>query len=215
MRKKVEKNISYDDDKGLYYVCLSYGKNPDTGKYDKVYKTFDNLKEARKARDLHKADRTAAKCREKEFKAPQKLSIEKAIEQFFELEKSGDRKIEPTTKDSYTRIFDKYFIPYCYNIGKRFAKDIQRKDFQRYFVSLDAKGLSGETKRKHYTVLKGLYYMLEKDGVIDQNPMNLIDKPKRNPPPQKNICSDEEVAKMVFAFEGDYIEIDILMVMFM
>lgn len=215
MRKKIEKNISYDDEKKVYYVCFAYGKNPDTGKYEKEYRTFDKLSDARKARDLHYANRVVAKCQEKEFNAPKKLTLEKAVEQFFELEKSGDRKIELTTKDSYIRIFDKYFIPYCHSIGKRFAKDIQRKDFQKYFSELDKKGLSGETKRKHYTVLKGLYFMLEKDGVIDQNPMNLIDKPKRNPPPEKNICSDDEVAKMVLTFEGDYVEVAILMGLYM
>lgn len=215
MRKKVDKNISYDDEKKIYYVSFSYGKNPDTGRYEKQYRTFDKLSDARKARDLHHASRIVAKCKEKEFNAPKKLTLEKAVEQFFELEKSGDRKIEPTTKDSYKRIFDKYFVPYCHSIGKRFAKDIQRKDFQRYFAELDKKGLSSETKRKHFTVLKSLYFMLEKDGVIDQNPMNLIDKPKRNPPPEKNICTDEEAAKMIFTFEGDYIEIAVLMGLFM
>lgn len=217
MRKKIEneKNISYDDEKGLYYVSLSYGKNPDTGKYDKVYRTFNTLKEAKKARDLHRADRTAAKIREKEFQAPKKLTIEKAIEQFFELEKAGDRAIEPTTKDSYKRIFDKYFLPFCQSISKQYAKDVQRKDFQKYFSMLEAKGLSGETKRKHYSVLKSLYYMLEKDGVIERNPLYLIDKPKRNPPPPKNVCSYEEAAKMILEFQGDYVEVAVLMGLYM
>lgn len=215
MRKKIEKNISFDDEKRLFYVSLSYGKNATTGKYDKVYKTYETLKEARKARDLHRADRVAAKLREKEFKAPQKLTIEKAIEQFFELEKSGDRAIQPTTKDSYKRIFDKYFLPFCQRISKQNAKDLQRKDFQKYFAMLEEKGLSGETRRKHYSVLKALYYMLEKDGVIERNPMYLIDKPKRNPPPPKNTCSNQEAAKLIMEFQGDYVEVAVLMGLYM
>lgn len=215
MRKKIEKNISYDDEKGLYYVSLSYGKNADTGKYDKIYKTFDTLKAARKARDLHTADRVAAKIRQKELKATQKLTVAKAVEQFFELEKSGDRAIQPTTKDSYKRIFDKYFLPFCQINGKQFAKDVQRKDFQKYFAMLESKHLSGETRRKHYTVLRSLYYMLEKDGIVERNPLNLIDKPKRNPPPPKNVCSYEEAATMILEFQGDYVEVAVLMGLYM
>ena len=38
-RKTVERNISYDEQRGIYYVNLDYGKN-DSGKRVKATKTF-------------------------------------------------------------------------------------------------------------------------------------------------------------------------------
>ena len=40
-RKKIERNISYDDIRKKYYVNLEYGTDPETGKQVKKTRTFD------------------------------------------------------------------------------------------------------------------------------------------------------------------------------
>ena len=47
-RKKVETNISYDEARQCYYVCMDYGPD-ENGRRIKKYKTFSNLPLARKA----------------------------------------------------------------------------------------------------------------------------------------------------------------------
>ena len=47
-RKAVERNISYDSSRKLYYVCMNYGCDR-TGKRIKQYSTHTTLSEARKA----------------------------------------------------------------------------------------------------------------------------------------------------------------------
>ena len=210
-RLAVEKNISYDDTKKLYYVCLNYGKNPDTGKQDKVYKTYDRLSDARKARDLHEAERKAAKLKEKEYRAPNKITITKAIEQFFTLEKAGDSKLEETTEVSYRNIFNNHFLPFCSIIGKSYCKDFNRKDFQRYFIWLaEERNLSPNSTVKHYSLLKNLFYMLQKDGVVAINPLLLVDKPKREAI-AKNVFTVDEAVSLFDVFSGDNVELAVLL----
>ena len=47
-RKSVERNISYDDVRQLYYVNMDYGLDED-GKRVRVYQTYPSLVLARKA----------------------------------------------------------------------------------------------------------------------------------------------------------------------
>ena len=58
-RKKIERNISYDDIRKRYYVNLEYGADPETGKQVKKTKTFEKLTQARAALRQHEAARDA------------------------------------------------------------------------------------------------------------------------------------------------------------
>ena len=44
-RKTIKKNLAYDDQKQLYYVCFNYGTNAD-GHRDRRVRTFTDLAEA-------------------------------------------------------------------------------------------------------------------------------------------------------------------------
>lgn len=56
-RKKIERNISYDDVRRKYYVNLDFGIDPKTGKQVKRAQTFDKLTQARSALRKHEAAR--------------------------------------------------------------------------------------------------------------------------------------------------------------
>ena len=56
-RKKVERNISYDEERRKYYVNFDFGLNPETGRQVKKTKTFDKLTTARSALRKHEAAR--------------------------------------------------------------------------------------------------------------------------------------------------------------
>lgn len=59
-RKNVEKNISKDTERNVYYVYLNWGKGTD-GRYHKTYETTSNLKEARKILKKHQEERISGK----------------------------------------------------------------------------------------------------------------------------------------------------------
>ena len=56
-RKKVERNIYYDDKRNKYYVTFEYGKNLATGERYREKKTFDTIKAARQALRKHETAR--------------------------------------------------------------------------------------------------------------------------------------------------------------
>lgn len=57
-RRKVEKNIAYDDERKLYYVTLSYGKGAD-GKYKKSTVTAHTKSEAKTILKEHQRKKAA------------------------------------------------------------------------------------------------------------------------------------------------------------
>ena len=78
-RKKIEPNISYDDQRSCYYVYMDYGTD-ERGTRIRRYKTFSSLQQARKAlRDFH-AERAL-----NENVTPQKLTLEADDDRFDEI----------------------------------------------------------------------------------------------------------------------------------
>lgn len=59
-RKRVERNISYDDVRKKFYVNLDFGFGTN-GKQIKKTQTFSTITEARKALRAHEVKKTAAK----------------------------------------------------------------------------------------------------------------------------------------------------------
>ena len=53
-RNKVSRNISKDEERGLYYVCLNHGKDAN-GKYIKTYVTTTNKASAKEILKKHGA----------------------------------------------------------------------------------------------------------------------------------------------------------------
>lgn len=211
-RKTIEKNISYDESKDLYYVCMNFGKNPDTAKREKIYKTTSSLKEARKMRDKHEAEYKVAKLKEKEYRAPSKLTIKKAIEQYMDVEIRNRQK---STRSTYQTIFDKYFIPWCSIANKTYAKDINRKDVQQYLTWIkEEKELCQNTVAKHYSLLKCLFNMLTKDDIVEKNCVLGIDAPEREAT-EKDAYELKEISELLKAFEGDRVELAVLLGVFM
>lgn len=73
-KKTIEKNISYDEERKLYYACLNWGKGED-GKYVKTYFTSTVKKEAQKRLRQHEKERAAGK-----LVLPTKLTLSDAYE---------------------------------------------------------------------------------------------------------------------------------------
>ena len=70
-RKKVERNISYDDVRQKYYVNLDFGIDPETGKQVKKTQTFEKITQARAALRKHEAARDAG-----QMVLPKELTVE-------------------------------------------------------------------------------------------------------------------------------------------
>ena len=212
-RVRVEKNISYDEGKKLYYVCFNYDKD-ENGKYIKRYKTFTNLAEARKERDLRETERNYRKKHQKEDKQPSKMSIEEAIIQFIEVEKS---EMEASTKRDYETNLKKTFLNWCNANKLTYVRQLKRSHFKAYFNYLrDEVGYHPNTIAKHYSSCKSLCKMLVRESAIEKNWVMEIDAPVRvDPRPEDNGAFTElEAARILKHFMGDKLEIYILLMLF-
>lgn len=212
-RVRVEKNISYDEGKKLYYVCFNYDKD-ENGKYVKRYKTFTNLAEARKERDLRETERNYRKKHQKEDMQPSKKSIEEAVIQFIEVEKS---EMEAATKRDYETNLKKTFLNWCNANKLTYVRQLRRNHFKAYFNYLrDEVGYHQNTIAKHYSTCKSLCKMLVRESAIEKNWVTEIDAPVRvDPRPEDNGAFTElEAARVLKYFMGDKLEIYILLMLF-
>ena len=125
-RTKVETNISYDDEKHLYYVNMDYGKNK-SGKRIKSTKTFKSKAEAKKALKEFEADKITGT-----LVIPTSETLEMWLDYWINNIKS--RNCEETTLYGYKNIINRHTKP---ALGNKVLQKLTAKDINKYFTMLE------------------------------------------------------------------------------
>ncbi len=190
-RITIEKNISYDDNKKLYYVTMDYGKDS-TGKRHTVRKTFKKKKEAQLALAKFKATRESSviPCRE---------TLADYCAYWLNTEK---RELATTTQYSYRNIINKHIIP---QIGALALKDITRQTINQYLAHME-KSLSANTVRKHYDLLNSLFLTAVQEEKVDKNPLATIKPPKKEAV-TSSIYDSAQLKTLLEKVKGDRLEV--------
>lgn len=164
-RKKVERNIAYDDQKGKYYVTLNYGADKD-GKWIKKQKTFKTLKQARECLTKFEADRFGKKIL---------LPHEQTLGEFatYWLEDIKAPKCQLTTLYGYRNMLKNHIQP---KIGYLPLQKLTVAQLNTYFADLLRAGLSNNTVKKHQVLLRSILEMAVFEEKIMTNPMNKVEK---------------------------------------
>jgi integrase len=166
-RKVIEKNISYDDVKDLYYVSMDYGKD-NSGKRNKITKTFSKKQDAKKALKDFEANKTKGT-----LVMPTSTTLEEWLKYWIDDIKSI--KCEETTLYGYNNIINNHIIP---KLGKYKLQDLKPSIINKYIKEKYDENLSKNTIRKHCDLLKSAL----KDAVIEEkilkNPMINIERIK-------------------------------------
>lgn len=170
-RKKVERNISYDDAREVYYVTLNYGKEV-TGKQQKQYRTAKNLTEARRILRAHES------ARDKGTVTP--ISSE-TLEEWMEywLANIVRPNREETTFYCYSQIWRNHLRPV---LGCVKMKNLTPQLLQQYYTKMLEKGLSSNTVRKHHDLLRVALHTAVKQGKLGSNPADQVEPPKVKAP---------------------------------
>ena len=79
------------------------------------------------------------------------------------------------TRSSYQGNLDNWIFP---ALGDLKVPDITAAQIEALLLSIQAQGKSHGTAVKIYTILQGLFKKARKDGTIQVNPMELVDRPK-------------------------------------
>lgn len=153
-RKRVERNISFDDVRKVYYVSMDLGKNSE-GKRVKQYRTFPNLTSARTGLREFYADR------DKLLHPPKQ---EQTLRQW--LDYWMENIIRPnraeTTVYAYQKIIDNHLDPL---LGAVPLSKLSPKQIQEYYQTMTrTEGLSSNTIRRHHDLLSAALRMAVRPG---------------------------------------------------
>ncbi|PYG85722.1 AP2-like DNA-binding integrase family protein [Ruminiclostridium sufflavum DSM 19573] len=194
-RIAVEKNIAYDDNKKLYYVTMDYGKD-NTGKRIKTTKTFEKKKDAQTALKQFNADKVKGTL---VFPSTQTLG-EWLL---YWLNDIKSIKCEETTLYGYRNIINNHFID---GLGSYKLQELKPVIINKYFKNKKDKGLSNNTIRKHYDLLKdALKHAVNEDKIL-KNPLDKIE-PIKEQKNEMNFYSVEQLKTLFLLVENNRMEI--------
>ncbi len=194
-RKAVQRNISFDDVREIYYVHFDYGKD-ENGKRIKATKTFKDFKEAKKTLTAFEADKNKGN-----IVAPTGILLKNWLEYW--LNDIKNIRCEETTLYGYKNIIYNHIIP---SIGELKLQAVTPSVINSYIRLMHDKGLSDNTIRKHYALLKdALKYAVNEDKII-KNPLEKVE-PLREVKNERDYYTVEQFKKLLLVVNGDRMEI--------
>lgn len=196
-RRRVERNISYDEERKLYYVNLDYGPDPKTGKQVKKSCTFPKIGQARSALRKHESAREAGR-----IVKPRELTLEEWLTTWMNDVISLSRAV--TTVYAYQNIIHSHIIP---ALGAQPIQKIAPQQLQAYYAALIRdKHLSSNTVRKHHDLLNAAFKAAVKQGILLSNPAERVEAPKPHPP-EIHYYSMENLQRLLTLCKGTRIEV--------
>ena len=159
-RTKIVKNISYDDVRKTYYVTFNYGQDS-TGKNIKNTKTYKSITQAKKDLKIFEADKT-----KQNLVMPNEDTLSDYIEYW--LTDIKGIKCEQTTLYGYRLMAQNHIIP---EMGKCKLQDITTLQLNKYFAKKIRSGLSSNTVRKHYNLLK--WIRIKSPTILHKDPITI------------------------------------------
>ena len=165
-RKTVERNISYDDRRQLYYVSMELGRD-ENGKRIKQYRTYPTLAAARNGlKDFHASQ-------EREAEPEERATPDREMDLSHWLEYWMDAIVRPnraeTTVYAYQKIIDNHIDP---ALGDVPLKQLTPKVIQQYYTETQrSAGLSSNTMRRHHDLLSSALRSAVRQDVLIASPM--------------------------------------------
>ncbi len=195
-RKTVERNISYDDVRKIYYVNMDLGKDKE-GKRVKRYQTYRTLRAARTGlRDF-------LAHREEELRTPKhSLTLGDWLERWMESIVRPTRA--ETTAYGYQKIIDNHLLP---GLGHIPLLKLTPMDIQQYYIRVQQNAnLSSNTLRRHHDLLTSALRAAVRQDKLLQSPMDRVEPPR----PQQKEASyyrPEELKRLYTLLEGHPLEL--------
>ena len=195
-RKTVERNISYDEIRKIYYVSMDLGKDRD-GKRIKRYQTYRTLHAARLGlRDF-------LTHREEELRTPKHdLTLADWLGRWM------DNIVRPTRAETtvygYQKIIDNHLLP---GLGHIPLLKLSPMDIQQYYIQVQQNcSLSSNTLRRHHDLLSSALRAAVRQDKLLNSPMDRVEPPR----PQQKEASyyrPEELKQLYTLLEGHPLEL--------
>lgn len=193
-RTTKEKNISYDDKRGVYYLYMDFGRD-NKGHRVRRYHTYPTLTAARRARDDFRRERKELLERSCE------LTLAQWLEEWVRDVVLPNRAY--TTVYGYRSMIDNYIEP---QLGDIPLAELTPRDLQHYYAYLmQERGLSGNTVRHHHALLSAALHTAERQDLITRCPTDRVE-----PPPfiqkETSFYTGEELKRLYRLLRGHELE---------
>ncbi|MCI8304832.1 MAG: site-specific integrase [Lawsonibacter sp.] len=195
-RKTVERNISYDDVRRVYYVSMDMGKDKE-GRRLKRYQTYRTLHAARAGL------REFLIHREQELNTPKhSLTLADWLESWM------DNIVRPTRAETtvygYQKIINNHVLP---GLGHFPLLKLTPMDIQQYYIQVQQNAnLSSNTLRRHHDLLTAALRAAVRQDKLLTSPMDRVEPPR----PQQKEASyyrPEELKRLYTLLEGHPLEL--------
>ena len=195
-RKKVERNISYDDQRKTYYVSMDLGKDA-SGKRMKRYQTYPTLYAARKGL------RQFLMHREEELRTPRhELTLADWLESWMENIVRPTRA--ETTVYGYQKIIDNHLIP---ALGDIPLLKLTPMDIQQYYIQVQqTANLSNNTLRRHHDLLSSSLRSAVRQDKLLVSPMDRVEPPRAKQK-EASYYRPDELKRLYALIEGHPLEL--------
>ena len=166
-RTKYERDISYDNERHVYYLYMDLGKDED-GRRIRRYGTYPTLSTARRARDQF-----LLKKAQGQFVQPVSMTLDEWLERWMQ-EVIIPNRAETTTY-GYRKIIDNHLSP---ALGSIPIQDLSPKDLQHYYaILMRKKHLSPNTVRRHHDLLSAALHAAMRQDLILRCPTERVEPP--------------------------------------
>lgn len=195
-RKTVERNISYDDARKIYYVSMDLGKDSE-GKRIKRYQTYRTLYAARAGL------RSFLIHREEEIHTPRHdLTLADWLESWIENIVRPTRA--ETTVYGYQKIIDNHILPILGHIP---LLKLTPMDIQRYYIQVgQAANLSSNTLRRHHDLLSSALRSAVRQDKLPVSPIDKVEPPRARQK-EASYYRPEELKRLYALIEGHPLEL--------
>jgi len=197
-RKKVERNISFDDARGLYYVSMDLGRD-EHGQRIRQYRTYPTISAARAGlRDF-------LARREQERQVPRhQLTLSDWLEYWMDTIVRPNRA--ETTVYAYQKIIDNHLGP---ALGDTPLLKLSPRDIQQYYTQIQREnGLSSNTLRRHHDLLSSSLRTAVRQDMLLVSPMDRVEPP-RSRLYEADFYNPEELKRLYALLQGHWMEVPV------
>ena len=194
-RTRVERNISFDDEKKKYYVNLDFGRDA-RGRQIKKTRTFARLTDARRALRLHEVQRDFGALTQ-----PNDTTVAQWLNYWMDAVVRPNRAA--TTVHGYSQMIVNHIIP---QLGDIPLQSLSPQRIQQYYAYLcNDCGLSPNTARKHHDLLRNALRIAVMQDVLARNPTDRVEPPKFKRP-EPHFYDVESLLRLLDAVKGTRLE---------
>ncbi len=196
-RRKIERNISYDDTRDLYYVHMELGVDED-GRRVKQYRTYTTLAAARTGLRQFMVQKS-----QQRGPIRREIPLEQWLDYWMENIVRPNRA--ETTTYGYERMIENHIAPH---LGAIPISKLTPQRIQEYYLEMAREGLGNNTIRRHHALLSAALRVAVRQDVLNVSPIDKVEQP-RSKLKEAHFYDKTNLRRLYLLVEGHWLELPV------